>query len=119
MIGARSTAAGTPLRAGDLVYRVIEVDLPPNIPGRHTWEVASVVIERASSKQIKLSAHFTGLANKVFDPDAFGRVFFETPLQAIQYFLSSKRLEIESLDRRRKEVERATAWAEIETGKYP
>lgn len=98
------------LKAGDLVYRVIEVDPPGE--GRNTWKVASVVVERASAKQIKLKTYFAGLWRTTFDPDALGRAFFETPLRAVQAFLTAQHHEIESLDRHRKEAERAIAWAE-------
>jgi len=102
------------LRAGNLVYRVIEVDPPGE--GLHTWKVVSAVVERASVKQIKLKTLLGGLWNKQFDPDALGRLFFETPLQAIQHFLTVQRLEIESLDRRRIAAERAIAWAASQLG---
>jgi hypothetical protein len=102
------------LRAGDLIYRVVEVDPPGN--ELHTWKAACVVIERASARQVKLKTPFTGLARTLYQPSALGRVFFETPLQAIQFFLTEKRLEIESLDRRRKEAERSIAWAISQEG---
>lgn len=107
----RDVEVGTPLHAGTLVYRVVEDDPPPDVPGRHTWKAVAVVVERASSKQIKLKKPFPGLMRTVFTPDAFGRLFFETPLQALQYFLNFQRLELESLRRREKEAERAMAWA--------
>jgi hypothetical protein len=110
-IGVRTVTSGTPLHAGTVVYRVIEVDLPPDVPGPHTWEAAAVIVERASDKQIKLTRQFPGLARTVFEPTAFGRVFFETPQQAIQCFLTERRDEITSIDRRRKEAEQALAWA--------
>ena len=112
----RNVASGTPLRAGDLVYRVIEDDPPPDVVQPHTWKAAAVVVDQASAKQIKLKSYFQGLGNKVFSPDAFGRLFFETPLQAIQHFLIERRLEIESLDRRRKQAERAVTWATSQEG---
>lgn len=99
------------LHAGSVVYRVIEVDPPPDVQGHHTWAVAAVPVERASTQQIKLKRFFPGLSRKVFEPSAFGRVFFETPLQAIQVFLTERRLEIESIDRKKKEASRAIAWA--------
>lgn len=102
------------LKAGDLVYRVIEHDPPGK--GRNTWKVASVVVERASAKQVKLKTYFTGLWRTTFDPDALGRAFFETPLRAVQAFLAGRRNEIESLDRQRKEAERAIAWANSQEG---
>lgn len=97
------------LRAGALVYRVIEDDPPDK--GPHTWKVTSVVVASASAKQIKLKIYFPGLYRTRFDPDALGRVFFETPLQALQHFLIAQRMEIEALDRRRVEAARAVAWA--------
>lgn len=110
--GVRTVVSGTPLHAGAVVYRVIEVDPPPDVLEPHTWEAASVSVERASDKQIKLKRPFQGLARTVFEPTAIGRVFFETPQQAIQCFLTERRNEIMSLDRRRKEAARALAWAE-------
>jgi len=107
-IGIRVVTHGAPLAAGTVVYRVIEDD-PPE--GQHTWKVVARIVERASKKQVKLKTNFSGLARTLFDPSAFGRLFFETPLQAIQAFLTERRLEAESLDRRRKEAERAIAWA--------
>lgn len=106
----------TALKAGTLVYRVVEVDPPPDEHGRHTWKAACVVVERASDRQVKLKTPFSGLGRVMFQPSALGRVFFETPLQAIQFFLTERRLEIESLDRRRKEVERAIAWTISQEG---
>ena len=106
----------SPLKAGNLVYRVIEIDPPPDKHERHTWKAACVVVERASVRQIKLKTPFSDLTRTMFQPSAFGRVFFETPLQAIQFFMAERRLEIESLDRRRKESERALAWATSQEG---
>lgn len=117
--GVRHVPKGTPLRAGDLVYRVIEVDPPPDVCEPHTWKVASAVVERASARQVKLKTRLLGLSNLVFEPSAFGRLFYETPLQAIQAFLIEKRLESESLDRRRKEADRAVAWAMRQEGVKP
>lgn len=111
-VGVRTVASDTHLHAGTVVYRVIEVDPPPDVCEPHTWKAASVGVERASDKQIKLKRPFQGLARTVFDPTAFGRVFFETPQQAIQCFLAERHNEIVSLDRKRKEAERALAWAE-------
>lgn len=107
----RAVEAGTPLHAGTLVYRVVEVDPLPEVPGPHTWKAVAVVVERASTKQIKLKKPFPGLMRTVFTAAAFGHIFFETPLQALQYFLNFQRLELEALRRREKEAERAMAWA--------
>lgn len=111
-LGVRTVASGTPLHAGNVVYRVIEVDPPPDVPGPHTWQVGSVIVERASDKQIKLRSLFAGLPRLVFEPSAFGRYFFETPQQAIQAFLTERKGELVALDRRRRDAERALAWAE-------
>lgn len=105
----------TTLKAGHLVYRVIEVDLPDDT-SPHTWKAACVVIANASARQVKLKTNFPGLGRLLFKPDALGRVFFETPLQAIQFFVTERRLEIESLDRKKKGVERAIAWAASQEG---
>lgn len=104
------------MKANTLVYRVVEVDPPPDERGPHTWKAAAVVVERASDRQVKLKTPLPGNGGTVFKPDALGRLFFETPLQAIQFFLAARRLEIESLDRRRKEAERAVAWATSQEG---
>jgi hypothetical protein len=106
-----------PLKAGHLVYRVVEVDPPDASP--HTWKVASVVVEKASDRQIKLRGRFDGLGNIRFEPNAFGRLFFETPLQAIQFFLTERQLETELLARKRKTAERAIAWASSQAGMAP
>jgi hypothetical protein len=111
-ISPRTVATGTPLQAGTLVYRVVEVDFPPDVNKPHTWEAVGIAVERASDKQIKLRRPFPGLAGTVFKPTAFGRFFFETPQQAIQCFLIERRGEIEGLDHKRKTAERALAWAE-------
>jgi hypothetical protein len=105
--------------AGNVVYRVVEIDRPPDDRRPHTWEAAAVVVEHASPKQIKLKTPFPGLFRKVFEPTAFGRIFFATPLQAIQFFLTERRLEIESLNRKKKEAERAIAWAMSQAGMTP
>jgi hypothetical protein len=115
-MGVRTVERAALLHAGNIVYRVVEIDPPPDVHDRHTWKAAAVIVERASVKQIKLRTPFPGLARTVFDPSAFGRSFFETPLQAIQFFLAERRLEIESIDRRRKEAERAVTWAESQEG---
>lgn len=101
--------APTPLRAGDLVYRVVEVDPPTK--GPHTWEVAAIAVKQASAKQIRLKACFAPLWRTQFTPYALGRAFFTTPAAAIAAFLAAQRRELESLDRRRKDTERAVAWA--------
>jgi hypothetical protein len=110
-----TVAAGTPLQAGTLVYRVVEVDFPPDVYEPHTWEAVGIIVERASDKQIKLRRAFSGLARTVFEPTAFGRFFFETPQQAIQCFLIERHGEIKGLDRKRKTAERALAWAESQS----
>ena len=97
------------LRAGDMVYRVVEVDPPGDV--RHTWKVSSAVVKHASDKQIKLKTYLSGTFRVQYDPSALGRVFFETPSAAIEAFLAHQRGEIESLDRRRAEADRAIAWA--------
>jgi hypothetical protein len=112
----REVERNTPLRTGDVVYRVVEVDPAPMLPGPHTWKAVSRVVERASAKQIKLKTAFPGYDRVLFDPSAFGRAFFETPLQAIQHFLAERRLEIDALDRKRKEAARAITWAETQEG---
>lgn len=92
-----------------VIYRVIEVD--PVDKGLHTWKVAAIEVERESPRQIKLKSPLPENGGTVFKPDARGRLFFETPLQAIQHFLISQRLRIETFTRRREEAERAVAWA--------
>ena len=114
--GVRTVERAAPLHAGVVVYRVVEIDPPPDVDERHTWKVAAATVERGSVKQIKLRAPFPGLARTVFDPSAFGNAFFETPLQAIRAFLAERRLEIASIDRRRKEAERAITWATSQEG---
>jgi len=109
----------TALKAGDVVYRVVEEDPPPDVYEPHTWKAMAVTVAKASAKQVKLSKPFPGLARTLFEPSALGRAFFETPLQAIQHFLIERRLEIESLDRKRKESERAIAWASNQEGVTP
>jgi len=115
-VGFRVVTHGSPLAAGTVVYRVVDLDRPPDDERPHTWKAAAVVVERASAKQIKLRSPFPGLERTVFDPSAFGRDFFESPLQAIQTFLIARRMELESIERRRKEVERAIVWAENQEG---
>jgi hypothetical protein len=107
-----------PLKAGHLVYRVVEVDLPDD-KSPHTWKVACVVVEKASTRQVKLRGRFNGLGNILFEPSALGRLFFESPLQAIQFFLTERQLETESLDRKKKTAERAVAWAFGQAGMTP
>ncbi|HSX23008.1 MAG TPA: hypothetical protein VLE97_09565 [Gaiellaceae bacterium] len=107
------------LKSGSVVYRVVEVDPPPDVYERHTWKAAAVTVYKASAKQVTLKTPFPGLVRTRFEPSALGRVFFETPLQAIKAFLAEKRLEIESLDRRKTEAERALAWVESQDGIKP
>ena len=114
--GVRTVERAAPLHAGVIVYRVVEIDPPSDDSSLHTWKAAAAVVERASAKQIKLRSPFPGLSRTVFEPSAFGRAFFDTPLQAIRAFLAERRLEIESIDRRRKTAERAIAWATNQEG---
>ena len=107
------------MKAGTCVYRVIEKDPPGDEQWPHTWKAACVIVERASVRQVKLKTPFPGLARMVFEPNALGRAFFATPLQAIQFFLAERRLEIEALNRRRAEAERAIAWATGQEGMQP
>jgi hypothetical protein len=100
------------IKAGTVVYRVEEDDPPPDVHGPHSWKTVARTVEKASARQIKLRTPFPGHFRVLYPPDALGRVFFETPLQAIRHFLVERRLEIESLDRRLKEAARAVAWAE-------
>ncbi|MDQ3300612.1 MAG: hypothetical protein M3619_28865 [Myxococcota bacterium] len=109
----------TSLKAGNVVYRVVEIDPPPDRRERHTWKAAAVIVDRASNRQVKLKTPLPEHGGTVFKPDAFGRLFFESPLQAIQHFLAARRLEVESLDRRRKEADRAIAWATSQEGMPP
>lgn len=118
LVAARGSN-GKPLKPGTIVYRVVEVDPPPDDPRPHSWKAAAVTVEKASAKQLLLKTPFPGLARTRFEPSAFGRVFFETPLQAIKAFLAEKRLEIASLDRRKMEAERAVAWVENQDGIKP
>jgi hypothetical protein len=104
----------TPLKAGTIVYRVVEVDPPDDTP--HTWKVACVTVERASGRQVKLQRRFVGVSNVLFEPSALGRIFFETPLQAIRFFLTARLLELESLARKKTEAARAIAWASCQEG---
>lgn len=107
------------LKTGSVVYRVIEIDPPPDVHEKHTWKTAASIVAKASSKQVTLKTPFSDLARTRFEPNALGRVFHETPLQAIKFFLTARRLEIESFDRRRKEAERAITWATSQEGMKP
>jgi hypothetical protein len=102
--------AGASLKTGDVVYRVVEYDSPDeNTP--HTWKIESRAVKQASSRQVTLVRLFTGLSRQRFAPDDLGRLFFATPGQAVEAFAGHQRGEIDSLDRRRREAERALAWA--------
>lgn len=105
------------LKTGDLVYRVAESDHPDKVP--HTWKVVSRVVKKASAKQITLASFFPGHYLVQFTPDALGRVFFSAPSAAIEAFARQQRLDIENLDRRRKETERALAWAYAQGARVP
>lgn len=101
-----------PLKPGDLVYRVVEIE--PPVEGRdllYTWKSQAVAVEKASERQIKLRTNFYGMGRKLFTPDAYGRVFFATPRLAILHFVAERKLEIESLDRKRADAVRAIEWA--------
>jgi hypothetical protein len=118
-VGFRVVTNGAPLAAGTVVYRVVELDHPPDVDSPHTWKAAAVIVERASAKQIKLRSAFPGLTRTVFDPSAFGRDFFASPLEAIKMFLIARRMELDTIERRRKDVERAIAWALYQPGMEP
>lgn len=114
-VPAAEGGGSMPLKAGSVVYRVVEIDPWPE-EGPHTWKASASTVERASDRQIKLKRPLPGRGGTLFKPSELGRLFFETPLQAIQHFLAARRLEIESLDRRRKEAERAVTWATGQEG---
>lgn len=107
------------LKAGDIVYRVTEHDLP-EVGARHTWKIESRVVKRASDKQITLQSFFPGDFRVQFPPNAIERqFFFITPALAIEAFATGQRSKIESLDRQRKESERALVWAYEQGAKCP
>ena len=106
------------LKTGSVVYRVIEID-PPEEGALHTWHVEARVVERASPRQIKLEKPFSGTWRTQWAPDAPGRYFFETPLQAIQHFLAAQRLAIDTCERKKKDAERAISWATSQEGTSP
>lgn len=106
----------TPLKAGHLVYRVVEVETDPPDILPYTWKVDCVTVESATARQISLQRHFVGGANRLFKPSALGSIFFETPLQAIQFFLTARLLELESLAHKKTEAARAIAWAAGQEG---
>ncbi len=105
------------LRAGDRVYRVVEVD-PPSEES-HTWAVTTVVVKQASAKQITLRGYFSGVGRRLFTYEALGRVFFRTETEAIQWFLTHQQREIEALDRHRAKAEHAIAWARSQSEMQP
>jgi hypothetical protein len=98
------------LKAGDLVYRVGEFD-PPEDDARHTWQIVSREVKQASDRQITLKSYFPGHFRIQYTPDALGRLFFTTRALAIEAFAADQRSEIESLDHKRRETERALMWA--------
>lgn len=111
---------GTPntLKADDVVYRVVEYD-PPEEGVSHTWRVESRVVKQASAKQITLKSYFSGHFRIQYNQNALGRLFFATPALAIEAFAAGQCEEIESLDHKRKEIERALAWAYSQGAKAP
>jgi hypothetical protein len=98
------------MKKGTVVYRVVEWDLP-DAESDFTWKAQAVEIERASNIQIKLKKPFSDMSSKIFKPSALGRVFHETPLQAIQHFMAECRLKVDELERKRSQLERAIMWA--------
>lgn len=98
------------LKADDLVYSVIEYD-PPEEGARHTWKVESRVVKQASERQITLKSFFPGHFRINFTPTALGLAFFATPQLAIEAFAEKQRANMEDLDRKRREAERALMWA--------
>lgn len=96
------------LKPGDKVYRVVECD-PPE--GSHTWQIESREVAQASDKRITLKSYFSGIYRMRWDAIMLGRMFHATPLDALTYFINSKRSEIESLESRVRDAERALVWA--------
>lgn len=115
---SRVSAQNPALKPGDLVYRVGEFD-PPEEGLHHTWKIESRAIKSASDRQITLASYFYGTSLLQFTPDALGRVFFATPAEAVEAFAWRQRDEMESLDRRRKDAERAILWAYEQGAKVP
>lgn len=94
-----------------VVYRVEEVNPPPGVKGPHTWKVAAIEAY-VHRKTIQLTKRFWNIEKIMWQPDALGRVFFETPLQAIDYFKRSQMALVESHQRCILENQRAIAWAQ-------
>jgi hypothetical protein len=100
----------TKLTANCVVYRVVpyvghdDETNPPN----HAVEARIV---KSAGKMITLARSFTDRLKTRYDQKALGRVFFETPLQAITNFAAEQRIAIDSADRARHRAERALFWA--------
>lgn len=99
-----------------VLYKVVEADPAPGVEGLHSWEVQARQAD-VSDRQIRLKHPFSSGFGTRFKRDgrnSIGWIFFETPLQAINYFLLAKREEVLSYERRKAEAERAIAWANNE-----
>lgn len=97
------------LKPGDLVYRVVDYDLPTDEP--HTWRVETATVVTASDRQITLSgASKIKLSGQRFKPYSLGLLFFITEEQAVTDFLARQRKEVESAERAIDEAMRAMTW---------
>jgi hypothetical protein len=98
------------LKKGDKVYRVgltHTYDETGRIP---EFLVEMREVERASDKQIKLRAFFSGLANIQFEPRVLGRLFFRTPREALAQFRAAQQERIASAERNITAAREAMAW---------
>jgi hypothetical protein len=101
-----------------VVYRVapyIRHDDEPETTPKYRVEAR----DAKAGKMIALARPFTDLSKTCYSQKALGRIFFETPLQAIVNFAANQRLAIESADRARREAERALFWAYTQGAPVP
>jgi len=100
------------LIAGDLVYGVIEVDLPDD-HGEHTWKIGSVRIASASTKLIVIETMVQWLNyRRRFPPDAVGHWFHLTPHAALEAYRIARTGVIASAERAIATARRAIAWVD-------
>lgn len=97
-----------PLKKGDTVYRVVE---HTEIDGSVGWRVQEATVKIAG-KRITLARPFASRFGLQFGADAFGRLFFATPAEAVRDFAAKQRRNIESAARMVRDAEEALDWTE-------
>lgn len=99
-----------PVKAGDVLYFVLEYDGPDD-DTKHTWEIEERRVIQARRDGIVFE-HHRGLPAKRHPLRTIGTHFHRTPADAINAFRAQQTECIESAQHKTREAERTLVWAE-------